>query len=131
MFGLEARVIILERWMKDAARTLGEFAGRLKRIEDKQAYNSGSGGGGGGSGTTVYFANNLTLAAATGTWPTITPTSTTADVYKEDSSGLVIAKAGATIYNFLPDATNAANRQILGSNGDGTFSVSSQSCSAG
>ncbi len=130
MFGLESRILILERWCKDAARTLAELAGRIGRLEDKAAMQGGSAGGGGG-GVGFYVANTLNLSAATGTWPNITPTSTTGDVYTSASGALTLARAAATIYNFSPDPTDPTKRQFLGSNGDGTFTVITESCTAG
>ncbi len=130
MLGLECRILILERWAKDAARTIAELIGRIGRLEDKAAAQGGAASGGGG-GAGFYVANNLTLAAASGTWPSITPDSTTADVYTSASGVLTLAKSGATILNWLPDASTPANRQILASNGDGTFSLVGESCSAG
>lgn len=127
---LESRLRIVEQWVRDAAQRLADMLARIKRLEDRMASVPGSQGGGGGSGQTVFFANHLTLGAATGTWPSITPSSTTADVYGSLGGALSIVTTGATIYNYLPDPTDNTHRQVLGSNGDGTYSVISQSCSA-
>ncbi len=130
MLGLECRILILERWAKDAARTIAELTGRIGRLEDKAAAQGGAASGGGGSGG-FFVCQGLGLAAATGTWPSITPSSTTADVYRESGGGLTIAATAATIYNFSPDATDSAKRQFLAGNGDGTYTVSTQSCTDG
>jgi hypothetical protein len=73
----------------------------------------------------------LSLAAATGTWPSITPTSTTAAVYKVSGGALVLVDASATVYNFEPDPTDSTKRQPLGKNADDSYSVLTQSCSNG
>lgn len=127
---IEQRILVLEQRLEKLSRDVTSLL-PLLRAAQQQLNQQGAIPQQGGGGATVYFANNLSLAGATGTWPTITPSSTTADVYKEVSGALALVAAAATIYNFLPDATDPANRQVLGSNGDGSWSVQDESCSAG
>lgn len=42
---------------------------------------------------------SASLDPATGTWPSITATSTTADVYTGNDGSLTLVQSGATIYN--------------------------------
>ncbi len=128
---LEQRLIRVETLLQTLSGQVGQLRDLVGQLQQQQYAPGGGFTGGGGGGASVCFANNLTLGAATGTWPSITPTSTTADVYKIVTGALVLVTAGATIYNFLPSATDSAKRQVLGVVGDGTFTVISQSCDNG
>lgn len=130
MNNLEARVFRLEGLVQSLLSSVSSLQARVGALE-QGAHAPTSGTGGGGSGAGAYLANNLNLGAATGTWPSIAPTSTTADVYAESSGSLSKVASAATVYNFGPDATDVTKRQYLASNGDGTYTVVGQSCSAG
>ncbi len=80
--------------------------------------------------TDVFFADHLNIAACPGLLTVATPTSTTGDVYKIAGGAFVLVASGATIWNGLPDPTDNTKRQILGSNGDSTYTVKSESCTA-
>lgn len=129
---LEMRVLRLEAALQALIGQVSQLTDQVGNLAQQQYQPSGGTTGGSGGGATVFFANHLNLAAATGTWPSITPAGpVTADVYKVGGGAMVLVQAGAAIYNALPDATDNTKRQVLGPNGDGTYSVISQSCSAG
>jgi hypothetical protein len=125
---IESQITRAEERIEYLFRQVGELRDQLRGVQQgvQGAYQQGGGESAPGNDADVFFAN-----AATGVWPSITPTSTTADVYKVAAGALVLVTAGATVYNFMPDATDATKRQILGSNGDGSYSALTQSCSAG
>lgn len=124
MRGLTQRVEYLYRWQQDLLAQLNNMRQQLLA-----AYQS-QGGGGSGGGAAYYCTNHLSLAAGTGTFPAITPSSTSATVYAA-SGGSLSSLGSATIYNFGPDATDSTKRQILAKNADGTYTVVGESCSAG
>lgn len=77
----------------------------------------------------VYFCQpSGTPSGATGSWPSITPTSFTADVYMASFGALVKVATGATIYNFYAASLSASKTCSLIDNRDGTYTVIAQSC---
>ncbi len=77
-----------------------------------------------------YAKTGSVIAAATGTWPTLTCTSVTMDIYQR--TGANLAKVdNAKVYNAMPDPTIANHRLILSLNPDGTYDVIGMSCKVG
>lgn len=74
---------------------------------------------------TCQFAS--TLVAATGTYPSITPSSTTVTVYQA-VGGSLVGLGTCEVYNFTATAFAASKTTTLGANGDGTFYVIEQDC---
>jgi hypothetical protein len=68
-----------------------------------------------------------TLGAATGTWPSITATTTTADVYRGTPTGLSLVASGATIYNWRNVSWSAAKTCYLVPSADG-YAIVDQDC---
>ena len=128
---LSQRILRLETLVQALIGQVAQLTDLVGNLRQQQYQPSSGTSGGGGGGATIFFANNISLGAATGTWPAITPTSTTGDVYKISGGVLVLVQASATILNGLPDPTDATKRHILGKNADDTYSIISQSCSAG
>lgn len=131
MFNLTNRLLAIEQQIAQWLRDWTDLLSRLVRLEQNPWLQQGPIAGGSNGTTGWYVANHLNLTAATGTFPSITPTSTTAAVYVESGGSLVEVSASATIYNFGPDATDSTKRQYLAPNGDGTYSLVGQSCNPG
>lgn len=128
---LEMRVLRLEANLQRLTGQVSQLTDLVGQLQQQQYQPGGGMSGGGGGGATVFFADHLALGASSGSWPSITPSSVVSDVYKITSGAFSLVGSGLRIYNGLPDPTDATKRQILGSNGDGTYTVISQSCSAG
>lgn len=125
---LEQRLIRVETLLQALSGQVGQLRDLVGQLQQQQYAPGGGFAGGGGSGRSVFFVDGVALAATSGAISAITPTSTTGDVYKIAGGATVLVQTAGTIYNGLPSATDSAKRQILGANGDGTWSVISQSC---
>ncbi len=80
----------------------------------------------------VFYADpGSPIPAATGTWPTLTLSSITSDIYQRTNGDLAKIETGGTIWNVMPDPTIANHRLILSLNPDGTYDVIGMSCKAG
>lgn len=80
----------------------------------------------------VFYAQpGSVIAAAGGTWPSITAVVATADVYQRTGFTLGLIESGATLYNTMPDPTIAGHRLILSLNPDGSYDIIGMSCSVG
>lgn len=84
------------------------------------------------TGTTVpgHFWCQLSgsLGPATGTWPSITATSTTANVYVGSSTSLTLYASSATIYNRRNVTWAASKTTLLLPNADGSYDIDDQDC---
>lgn len=67
------------------------------------------------------------LGPATGTWPSLTATTTTADVYQGSGTGLAPVASGATIYN-RRDVTWAAGKTTFLVPSGGGYAIVDQDC---
>jgi hypothetical protein len=65
---------------------------------------------------------------ATGSFPSLTPGSFTADVYRAAAGSLSEAKAGATVYNYFPASPAVSKVVEVFSDGQGNFITGPQSC---
>jgi hypothetical protein len=84
-----------------------------------------------GGDSDAFFADFLTIAASPGALSGLPALhSTTGDVYAIVRGAWKKVATNARIYNGMPNATDNTKRQILASNGDGTFTVITQSCTA-
>jgi hypothetical protein len=120
----EARLKWLDRRLRLAEERIAEALQAIPR-----AWDSGQGNGG-GSTRSYWCRTSGTVAVATGTWPSLTPTTFTADVYVSHSGALASVATGATIYWWYKD-TAAANKLVgLIPNGDGTYDARHDSCTA-
>ncbi len=86
----------------------------------------GSGSGGG----SITFWCQGTFSAASGSWPTITPTTGTLDVYKDVGGTLTLETSGATVRWFYLDASGSNKLIPLIPNGDGSYDAVAASCTA-
>lgn len=132
MINLEGRLVRVELLLRKLLRNIQSILGRLDTLEQLSrlangvAYNWGGGGGGG----QTYFAQTPSSGSwgATGTFPSMTPGSFTADVYRSTSGSLTLVASGATCYCYYPSSPGTSKIITLGSNGDATYSVLAESC---
>lgn len=83
----------------------------------------------GGSSSHFWCQLSGTLAAATGTWPSITPGTLTAQTIYSAATGSLVAIAGThTIYNWWPTSFSASKTTLLLPNGNGTYDLAEQAC---
>ncbi len=103
--------------------------GRLQQVANDLAGSQQKGGGGGG----LYWAQApSSIAAATGSWPTLTPTSFTSDIYCEVGGTLTLQAAAQTVYWFYKDI--AAISSLIpvepSAGGGGAWDAIGNSCTA-
>lgn len=127
MTNLEQRTFRLEVELRQAVQLIRDLQVGLGTVAQNQWAGPTSGGGGGGT-SGAFFCFPTSLAAATGTWPTITPASQSLAVYQVVSGALTSVSASATVYNFYKAAATASRIASCVANGDGTYSLTAQSC---
>lgn len=121
----ERRLNILDRRLRLAEDRIAEAAQALPRVL------AGGGGNGDGSASRSYWCRTAgTVAAATGTWPSLSPATFVADVYVSDAGALVSVATSATIYWWYKDTAAASKLVGLIPNGDGTYDARHDSCTA-
>jgi hypothetical protein len=120
---LETRVEYIIRWIQDLIPQINS-ANQTARNAFSQ-YPDTSGGGGGGA---FFCLPSSAVSGATGTWPTLTATSFTADVYQSASGSLTLVASGATIYNEFPAGLAASKVCFCVPDGAGNYVVVTQSC---
>lgn len=130
MFDLEARIRRLEETIAEQRQTIRGLADRLARAETNiQAVRTTPGGGGGSSGTAFWCKSpGGGVAAATGTWPSLTAATFTADVYFDSAGTQTLYASGATIRWWYKDADPGNRLMPLTPNGDGTYDGIADSC---
>jgi hypothetical protein len=126
---IETRLVAAEQGLEYLKRLLQDLIPQL-RAAAQQARNAGAayGGGGGGGGGTFFCQPSSPVAGATGTWPAITPTGFTADVYTTAGSGITLSAASAQCWNFMAAGLVASQTAALVSDGSGDFATYTQSC---
>ncbi len=84
------------------------------------------------SASGVFYALPASgIPGTTGTWPSISMASTTADIYQRTNGDLSKVQANGTIWNAMPDPTIVNHRLILSLNPDGTYDVIGMACKTG
>ncbi len=80
----------------------------------------------------IFYAKSASvIPATTGTWPTLTLSSISSDIYQRTNGDLDLIEEDGVIYNVMPDPTIANHRLILSLNSDGTYDCIGMSCSVG
>ena len=69
-----------------------------------------------------------TLSPATGTWPSLSPTSVNATIYRSVSGALVAMNGTYTVYNWRNVTWAASKTTCVAPCGDGTWQVIDQDC---
>jgi hypothetical protein len=123
-----ARVRILEQRVQDLSRREYDAEARIARLENLMSQvRQGFGGGGGGQGLALW-CQGTGVSAATGSWPTLTPSTFTADIYRDVGGTLTLVTSGATVRWFYKDSSASGKLIAVVPNGDGTFDAISDSC---
>ena len=122
----------LQRRIEELATRVAQLNSRLTEDEQSTAKLwQGDGGGGSGGTTASYWCRTPgAVAAATGTWPTLTPTTFTADVYSNLGGTLTSVATGATIFWWYKDAAVINKLVPLMANNNGTYDAIADSCTA-
>jgi hypothetical protein len=122
----------LGTWYGRRHETVGQIVSQLSRAQGGRGTVQTAGGPQNfpvPMGLIVCYAQpNVSIGAATGSWPDITPGTGTGDAYQGVSGNPVRVGNGATLFNWGPSPTTAGYRLILSSNGDGTFDILGQWC---
>jgi hypothetical protein len=132
MSWIETRIGQAESKIEYLMRLIADLTQQLRGVQQQtkgvgSAYqNVAPGGGGAGA---FFCMPSGTFSGASGTWPTLTPASFTADVYQMVSGALTLVTASATIYNGFPASLTASLVCFVAADGAGGYVVVSQSCS--
>lgn len=68
------------------------------------------------------------VGGESGTWPSLTPASFTADVYQVSGTSITIYLSSAKVYNWYAAGLDANKTATVAADGAGTFVVLAQSC---
>lgn len=122
----------LQRRIEELSTRVAQLSSRLTEDEQSTAKLwQGDGGGGTGTATASYWCRTPgAVTAATGTWPTLTPTTFTADVYSNLGGSLTLVTTGAAVYWWYKDAAAAHKLVPLMANADGSYDAGGDSCTA-
>ncbi len=125
---LEAR---FERLIVDFQAMRGQVAILNNQLQSQQS-QGGNQPGSGGSGGLYWAQAPSAIAAATGSWPTLTPTSFTSDIYCEVGGTLTLQAAAQTVYWFYKDiaAINSLIPVEPSISGGGAWDAIGNSCTA-
>ncbi len=95
LIDLEARFERQRLELRDVKRQLAALAAAPPVVP--------SGGGPSGGGTLCWAHAPSTIAAATGSWPTLTPSTFTSDVYQDVAGTLTLVGSSQTVRWFYKD----------------------------
>jgi hypothetical protein len=102
---LEAR---FERLAFQVQALYGQVQALATQIAGVQQ-QTGGGQQGGGSGTIYWAHTPSSVAAATGSWPTLTPSTFTSDIYVDQAGTLTLAASSQTVRWFYKDVAAAGS----------------------
>jgi hypothetical protein len=128
MHWIENRLSSLEQRFESWVRQLQDLIPQLRAAAQnaRNAYQQYTPTG--AQSGAVYFCLPTTLTGATGSWPSLTPTSQSLTVYQ--ASGTSLTSLGTfTVYNWYPAAPAASKVCQVAPDGSGNFVVVAQSCS--
>jgi hypothetical protein len=120
---LESRVEYLIRYLQDLIPQLRN-AQQSARTANQQYPSFGAGV----SGSALFCQPSGIVSGATGSWPTLSPISFTADVYSVSGTTITILAASATIYNWFPASLAASKVVYVVPDGAGNYVAVTQSC---
>jgi hypothetical protein len=126
---IETRVRACEEGLEYLKRQILSLIQQLRAVEQAvRTASTGQAGGGGGSSGSFFCLPSAAVSGAGGTWPALTGVSFIADVYGATGSSLVLIKAAAQCYNFMPAALVASKVVFLSADGQGNYDAVTQSC---
>jgi hypothetical protein len=122
---LFSRISATERNYQDVISRLNQLQQQMRTIP------AGAGpGGGGGMQQVCWCRTPGSVSAATGSWPSLTPATFSADIYQDTGGTLTQVASSATVRWFYKD-TAAANKLVpCFPNPDGTYDAVAESCTA-
>jgi hypothetical protein len=131
MSWIETRIGQAESKIEYLMRLIADLVQQLRGVQ-QQAHGLGSDyqdTGGTGNGPGAFFCQpSSTVGGASGSWPTLTAASFTADVYQSVAGALTLLAAAATIYNEFPAGLAAGKVCNVIPDGSGAYVVVTQSC---
>jgi len=128
---VEGRLIKVEletRALREENRALRVRAETLEQQGRQPMAMMWQGGGGGGEAIPLWAMTPGPVAAATGVWPTLTPSTFTSDVVKDVGGTMTPVATGATIRWFYKDTATIGKLVPVMDNGDGTYDARATSC---
>jgi hypothetical protein len=124
---LEGRVIKLEGLLAASQVALQKTLLRLDTLEQANRASAGASFGGGGGGGQIFLVKG-TFSAASGSFPSITPTTQTLDVYSDMGGTLTRVYPSATVHWFFLDPSGTDKLIPVALNDDGSFVAINASC---
>ena len=126
---IETRIKAAEDAIEYLRRQIQDLIPQIRAaLQQARTASSGFDGGGGGGGAFYCMAPSSGSWGATGTWPTLTPGTFTADVYQANGSTLAKIATAATVNNWYP-ASPAVSKVIeVAQDGSGAYVTVAQSC---
>ena len=122
----------LEQRYERLLLSIGDIQAAIGRLQQVAINPPASQPGGGGNGSVYWAQAPSAIAAATGSWPTLTPTSFTSDIYCEVGGTLTLQAASQTVYWFYKDI--AAISSLIpvepSAGGGGAWDAIGNSCTA-
>ena len=128
MNAAEQRIVHLEQLIAADEAAIANLQNQVAALNQAQRTGQASSPGAGGGGGSTYWCHSPGIAAATGSWPTLTPSSGTADVYQDVAGTLTLFKASQTIRWFYKDASTAGKLMAVTSCADGNWDGLLDSC---
>jgi hypothetical protein len=121
---------MIERLLTGAFRDLASLKAQVKENSQNipRAWTNNGPSGDGGGGSLCWARTPSSVSAATGTWPSLTPSSFTSDVYRRAGTSLDLVAEAATIYWFYLDAADEGKLVPCVRNADGSFDAVLDSC---
>jgi hypothetical protein len=126
---IETRIKAAEDAIEYLRRLIQDLTVQLRAATQQARTASGGGYGTGGGGGVFYCrAPSSGSWGATGTWPTLTAGSFTADIYQANGATLAKIATAATVNNWYP-ASPAVSKVIeVAQDGSGAYVTVAQSC---
>jgi hypothetical protein len=99
------RLAALEARFERLLLAIADLQAAIGRVQQPEVNAAGSGQNSGGVYTPLFWAHApSTVAAATGSWPTLTPSTFTSDVYSDTAGALVLQATSQTVRWFYKDS---------------------------
>lgn len=125
----ETRIGPLETRVEWILRQLRDMVQQLRAVQQQSHGGGGSEPTLGSGGSGAYFCvPSGTVGGASGTWPSLTPSSFTADVYSMVAGSLTLVTTSATVFNGFPAGLAAGLVCFVVPDNAGNYVVVTQSC---
>jgi hypothetical protein len=125
LYALEGRFERLRASVDELTRKVTQALQRIRELQQTP-----SGGGAPTPTVALWCKTPGSVAAATGSFPTLTASSFTADIYKDAGGTLTLVASSATVRWWYKDTAAASKLVPVLPNGDGTYNALAESCTA-